>query len=482
MSIRRSVKAALVAAVTGLLAAGGLASVSSASASSPASPLRLHAPNREVVYSYKGRAFFDTSIQLVAVGQSFEIWSHRSDYHSLITSEWHHGSTVTTLPAGLMDDFSGLSRFIDVTIQNDQGRVVLHRQPTICLNSYNSYRVVPDGAPHSLYPLDCPRNIFTLGSVQGIAAGWASDTPLFGYRPVRLPVGHYSMRLTITPQYRSLFGISMTDARRNVTLIVRKSKGGGVRPAPAQPRVSNPAPSRSGRPLASAPDSGPRPDLAPLPAWGMSLSRDGRYLNFSATVWNAGDSPLVVDGFREKGKAVMDSYQYFYDAEGNQVGYVPAGHMVWDPARTHHHWHFSDFARYELVSAGKGANAGFVQRSHKDGFCLAATDAVDYTVPGALWRPYNTDLSTACGDFSALAVSEVLPSGSGDTYEQFRAGQSFDLKGVPNGIYFVKIQANPDHVLTEKSFANDVSVRKIRIGGTPDHRTLHVFPKGDING
>jgi hypothetical protein len=36
-------------------------------------------------------------------------------------------------------------------------------------------------------------------------------------------------------------------------------------------------------------------------------------------------------------------------------------------------------------------------------------------------------------------------------------------------------------VLTEKSFANDVSVRKIRIGGTPDHRTLHVFPKGDIN-
>ena len=103
-------------------------------------------------------------------------------------------------------------------------------------------------------------------------------------------------------------------------------------------------------------------------------------------------------------------------------------------------------------------------------------------MPGAQWHPYNTDLTTACGDFSALAVSEVLPSGSGDTYEQFRAGQSFDLNGVPNGIYYVTISANPDHVLTEQSFANNVSLRKIRIGGTPGHRTLHVFPKGDVNG
>ncbi len=480
MSVRRSVKTALIAVTSAILLAGALAAVpSTASASAPPSPLRLHAPSREVVYAFHNHAFFDTGIQLIAVGQSFEIWSHRSNYHSLITSEWHHGSTVTQLPAGLMDNFSGLSRFIDVSIQNDQGHVVLHRQTTTCLNSYNTYRVVPDGAPHSLYPYDCPSNIFTLGSVQGIAAGWAADTPLFGYNSVRLAPGHYSMRLTITAIYRKLFGIKLADATRSVTLIVRKQKRGGPVPVPVNGTRGRALSShQSGRRLPAPPSNGPRPDLAALPAWGMSLSKNGRYLNFSATVWNAGDSPLVVDGFREKGKPIMDSYQYFYDADGNQVGYVPAGHMVWDPAPTHHHWHFSDFARYQLVSADKH----YVQRSHKDGFCLAATDAIDFTVPGALWRPFNTDLSTACGDFSALAVSEVLPSGSGDTYEQFRAGQSFDLKGVPNGVYDVEIDANPDHVLTEQSFANNVSVRKIRIGGTPGHRTLHVFPKGDING
>jgi hypothetical protein len=79
-------------------------------------------------------------------------------------------------------------------------------------------------------------------------------------------------------------------------------------------------------------------------------------------------------------------------------------------------------------------------------------------------------------------VSEVLTSGSGDTYEQSRAGQSFDIATLPNGIYYIEVQANPAHVLTEKSMANNVSLRKLRLGGTPDHRTLQVFPVGDVTG
>ena len=210
---------------------------------------------------------------------------------------------------------------------------------------------------------------------------------------------------------------------------------------------------------------------------GIQLSHDGRHLNFAATVWNAGDSPLVVDGFREKNKPVMDAYQYFYDSAGNEVGYVPAGHMEWDARPTHQHWHFEDFARYQLLDASKTK----VQRSHKEAFCLADTDAIDLTVPGAQWQPTNTDLGTACGGFSALAVSEYLSSGWGDTYEQFRAGQSFDLTHVPNGTYYIAVEANPAHVLTEQTTANDEALRKLRLGGARDHRTLYVYPVGDID-
>ena len=285
MSVRTSVRRSVCAAVSAsaLLVTGLAASLDSASATPPASPLTLHAPRSETVYAYHNRVFDGLIVQLEAMDQAFEIWSHRANYHSPITSQWRHGSTVTDLPAGLMDDFSGLSRFLDVSIQNSAGRIALHRVATVCLNGFSTYRAVPDGAAHSLYPYDCPGNIFARGSVQGIASGWASDIPLFGYNTIRLVPGHYSMRITVTPLYRKLFGISLADGRRTVGLTVKNAKDGGGTPVPASPRArTGPTPRRPVRPMRAAPVSGPRPDLAALPAWGMSLSaRTGRYLNFA---------------------------------------------------------------------------------------------------------------------------------------------------------------------------------------------------------
>jgi hypothetical protein len=185
---------------------------------------------------------------------------------------------------------------------------------------------------------------------------------------------------------------------------------------------------------------------------------------------------MVVDGFRHPGRPLMDAYQYFFDKAGNQVGYRKIGFMEWDPRPSHHHWHFEDFARYRLVSA----NGALVRRSHKEAFCLANTDAVDYRLPYAAWHPENTDLSTACGDFDSPAVREELSVGSGDTYSQERAGQSFDLKDLPNGVYFVEVTANPAHRLVETRTDNNVSRRKVRIGGTPGHRTVVVSKVGRV--
>ena len=94
---------------------------------------------------------------------------------------------------------------------------------------------------------------------------------------------------------------------------------------------------------------GPVPNLKSLPAWGIGISPNGNNLTFAATVWNAGNSPLVVDGFRVEGEDEMDAYQYFFDAEGNQTGYQPVGHFHWDAKPTHQHWHFKDFASYTLL-------------------------------------------------------------------------------------------------------------------------------------
>ncbi|MFJ8923010.1 lysyl oxidase family protein [Streptomyces sp. NPDC102415] len=231
---------------------------------------------------------------------------------------------------------------------------------------------------------------------------------------------------------------------------------------------------------ASVPDV-PKPDLRSLPAYGITIGEgdadapDRDYLAFSANVWNAGPAQLVVDGFRKPGNELMDAYQYFYDASGKQVGYTPTGTMEWDPRPGHEHWHFTDFASYRLLKADRKETV----RSGKEAFCLANTDAVDYTVKNANWHPDNTDLSTACGQENSISVREVLDVGSGDTYTQDLPGQSFDITGLPNGTYYIQVLANPENRLKETDLGNNSALRKVVLDGKPGARTVKV-PKHDL--
>src|SRR5262249_23174579 len=117
-----------------------------------------------------------------------------------------------------------------------------------------------------------------------------------------------------------------------------------------------------------------------------------------------------------------------------------------------------------------------VVRSQKEAFCLAATDAIDYTVKNANWRPNNTDLHTACGNEGAVAVREVLDVGNGDTYIQSLPGQSFDVTDLPNGTYYVQVIANPDGTLSEPTVNNTVPLRQVILGGSPGARPVTVPP------
>jgi hypothetical protein len=313
--------------------------------------------------------------------------------------------------------------------------------------------------------------------VQGVQTGW-STAILAQDEPVRLQPGTYTVTIRITKPYADAFHIPYAVRVRTMKLTVSNEepccKPGPVvdraqRPA-AQPAATEPSRQRAGSVV------GPTPDLRTLPAFGIGVAPNGNFLQFSADVWNAGDSPLVVDGFRREGEDVMDAYQYFFDTDGNQTGYQQVGQMHWDPRPSHQHWHFEDFARYTLLDASKVEKV----RSKKEAFCLANTDSVDTTIPGAAWNPQNTDLATACGDYGSLSVREVLAAGWGDTYAQFRAGQSFDLRGLPNGHYYIAVVANPEHNLIESNYDNNVTLRRIWIGGTPDHRTVHVHQVGVI--
>jgi hypothetical protein len=435
-------------------------------------PFTLWAPKEVTAYTYRHRAWTDLGLKVIAQGEPFELWSTRASYDEAIRTVWRSSAGDVALPAGAMTDFSGIKDFVRISIKPRHGKAVTASRP-VCFNGW-SERVRPTAVASSPYPSGCWNNPFSLGSVQGVEAGWAT-TLLSSDRPLRLDPGTYQVRVQVAPRYAALFGLTAAQSTRTVRLVVRSEEEvEDEAPAPDDQAAERASVRRPTGPRGRV--AGPTPDLRSLPAWGISLSKNKRYLRFSATVWNAGDSPLVVDGFRQGGKDLMDAYQYFFDADGNQTGYQDVGHLHWDAKPSHQHWHFEDFARYSLLRKDRSEAAV----SKKEAFCLANTDAVDLTVPSAEWQPDNTDLATSCGDHTSLSIREVLAAGWGDTYTQLRAGQSFRVDRLPNGVYFVAVAANPDGNLVETSTTNNLALRKIRLSGKGDRRTVQVAQVGIV--
>ena len=467
---RRHIRlAATLACVT---LAAGTSSISGTADAAPVegSPLALWAPDRLVTESWGGRIFTDFGLRVTAPTAPFELWSTRASYEEPIQTEWRaaDGAVIAQLTPGTMPNFSGLPDFIEITVRRvSDGSVVRQRSQDACFNG-RSQRVEPNAPATSPYPYGCPWNPYTLGSVMGIQQGHAVSIGNEWGRAMRLGPGKYDVTSTIAPSYLTAFGIATADAQRTSRLVVIDGRtASGARRTTAEASTSGTATPAAREPGAEAAGAIPEtlPDLRSLPAFGAQLNGKGTMLRFSATVWNGGDSPMVVDGFRGAGEDHLDAYQYFFDAAGNETAHQQVGEMHWH-ADNHNHWHFEDFAQYSLLSADKSE----VVRSTKQSFCLANTDAVDYTRPNADWNPTNTSLESGCGEADAISVRQVLAAGSGDTYTQYRAGQAFPIKTLPNGIYWIRVAANPFQNLVEGDATNNDSLRKVRIGGTAGNR------------
>ncbi len=465
----------LAASLTG----GSVATAASPSAAPAADDARpvlalTSVADRVTAYKYGRYIYVDLGAYLVAGDDSFEAITTRAPSYRTEPVTRVNGTEVPG-----MGGFGGLTDFLRLRVTDRDGAEVHDATSRMCLNR-SSVRTRPDAPATSGFPPGCQVNPFMLGEVQGVEAGWGVSVPP-GRSLHGVPLGRYDVTVAVTRQWRNIVGIDDADAVRTIRVRVVSGRdncgpwcraegrhGARTHDRELTPRAQEP----SGHDAVPAGDH--LPDLRSLPAWGINLSRNGKYLRFAANVWNAGPSPLVVDGFRRRGEALMDAYQYFYTADGTPAGSAQVGTMEWDDRDGHTHWHFTDFARYRLLDADLNA----VVRSKKQAFCLVATDAIDLTLPGAEYRPWNTDLHSACGDFGALAVREALPVGSGDTYQQSRPGQAFRVDDVPNGKYVIEVTANPKANLEEPDTTNNTAYRRIRLSGSGADRKVTVYAKG----
>jgi hypothetical protein len=483
-------------------------------------------------YAYDGYVYLDSAVWLGAYGEGYEFWAKRAKASdpATLTKTVIRGNkrTTTTAPAEIVDGLDGFKDGLTVRVRTPKGKVLAKKTRSLCLGGWERQRVEPTGSTEPIYPSFCGGSWFTKSSVSGVEQGWA--TRLDTFFNVRTTRKNLVMTVIISDPVADFLGLPAN--RRAVTQRVEvvdeceiwacdevaeelqgetsegfstlmdgdassaraeslRAQSGGTHAGHGDSTRSghrtnlftlqgaehggdHPALGQAGSaPSNKKPAKDTLPDLVSVPAWriGSEVDEDGTdRLTFNAHEWNAGPAPLVVEGYRRGSGEVMDAYQFFY-RDGKEVGSTETGTMEYHDAPEHDHWHFLDFASYELVTA-KGSP---VTTSGKQSWCLAPTDPVDLSVPGAVWRPEATGLDSTCGGRSALWLREVLPAGWGDTYGQYQT-QAFDLTGVRNGTYQIKITVNPNGNLHERTMSNNVSYRTVVLGGTPGKRTVKVPP------
>ncbi|HJQ07353.1 MAG TPA: hypothetical protein VJ872_18025 [Nocardioides sp.] len=504
MSLRFRVAVGALALATPVLATGSASQA--ATADTPPPPvLKLSAPAKQVVYADGTSVYGGFGLRLVNSGGPFELRVTRPDYDNAPQAYERIGGVDVALPTDLPVSFNELGSFLSLkfTPLGTNPNKAFFRRIGSCIGQ-QADRVDPAAPAESDYPTQCSYSPYALGSLMGIQQGYAASvTDQWGGAPIRVPAGRWQVTMAVAWPWARALDIPAANRTVTSTVVVRRQSGcivdrvaaRGCRavarttPRPAQPSGVRPSAQRAIT-AGELPPGTPLPDLRALPATGFQISPNGNFLRFSATVWNGGTSPMVVDGFRT-GDLTMDGYQYFFGPDGKQLpDYVKVGTFEWDARPTHLHWHFKSFAAYSLLPlgvtpqpAGHAHDVGGVD-SRKEAFCLANTDAVDLAGPGADTNPGNTDLATACGDYTSLSTREVLAAGWGDTYAQFRAGQSFDLRKLPNGCYNVWVEGNPvvnattgARTLIESDTTNNQAKRRICIGGRTDHRTIRSIQK-----
>lgn len=429
---------------------------------------------------------FAPAVYFGAPTSAFEVRVRRASYKEPIKAVASIGGVNRKVPADLLDGWYGFADAFEITWTDSSGEELWSSTESWCPNDGIPGRLSPNAATTSRFTGYCSSHPFAKGQRWGIERGWAVQALGYAETP-ELEVGStYTFEVKLRAELGTFLGIPKAAQSLRFSVTAQEGEhmddmfmGDEYEAIAVGHPLSDTRRSGQGAPLApraatAAPTSADAlPDLVALPALGISThSEDDRdLLDFGATVYNAGQAPLLVEGFRRGSAAVMDAHQFFY-RDGRLAGSVKVGEMAFDTEPTHRHWHFRDFALYDLVDS-RGRN---VATSGKEAFCLAPTDGINLLQKGAVSEPGNSDLATACGDASSIWVREVLAAGWGDTYTQDRAGQSMDITDLPNGTYRIRITANPDGRLHETSARNNVSHRTVVLGGVPGERTVEVPP------
>jgi hypothetical protein len=193
------------------------------------------------------------------------------------------------------------------------------------------------------------------------------------------------------------------------------------------------------------------PNLVELPPASVQVRHVGGrdLLRFTSTAANVGRGPMMLVSTRPSVGASFATWQVIGDTRVT----IPLD-LQYRWSGGHDHFHLARFERYELRD---GAGRTLLS-DRKVGFCLGDRVALASARAGPRFLGY-----CARGRRSALRIVQGISPGYGDTYDAELGGQSFDVTGLPAGDYVLVNEVNPDRVLRESRYDDDVSSVRFRL-------------------
>ncbi|MBX3115634.1 MAG: hypothetical protein KF836_13800 [Fimbriimonadaceae bacterium] len=179
-----------------------------------------------------------------------------------------------------------------------------------------------------------------------------------------------------------------------------------------------------------------------------------RALRFSTASVNYGLGRLEIRGGAISGGTQLVN-QRVYRTDGSFWD-RPAGSFIYHPS--HGHIHFEDWTIFRLkqVLPNNGVGAT-VATGAKTSFCIIELRHHDSSAPGHNTAPsYNS-----CGQVQGLRP------GWADVYGASLSGQFIDLTGVPDGVYWLEGDVDPDNLLLESDETNNAVRIQVAIGSVP---------------
>lgn len=157
-----------------------------------------------------------------------------------------------------------------------------------------------------------------------------------------------------------------------------------------------------------------------------------RSLRFSVLINNIGDADLYVG----------DPLKHM---DPNQDGDFSDQDGLFEFASCHAHFHFRNYATYELLPVRADGSLGTPVQARKRGFCMLDTTPQPSAAGGAPKARYYNN----CGNLT-IHGNQGISTGYGDEYFKHLPGQLFLLtdpnETVAPGKYVIRITANPPFV------------------------------------